>query len=200
MDEALELIHRLWNGEQVDHQGKFFSTKSAVIHTLGERKPPIYVSAFGPEAAAVAGKHGDGLWTLADPEMAPDMIEAYRAAATDAGREPGEIILQAQFSWARSDEEALEGARVWKGAQPDEFFTDDWHDPKAMYEHAEKQVSDDELREALIIGSDPDLHVERVREIEAMGATTVALMNVSGADPRAALGVYRDRVLPALRG
>ena len=88
---------------------------------------------------------------------------------------------------------------MWKGAQPDEFFSDDWHDPGAMYEHGEKQVSDDELREALIVSSDPDVHVERVREIEALGATTVALMNVSGADPRAALDVYREKVLPALR-
>ena len=199
MEEALELIGRLWDGETVDHDGRWFSTKHAVLHTRGERRPPIYVSAFGPKAAAVAGRHGDGLWTLADPDMAPDMIGAYRTAAEDAGREPGEIILQAQFSWASSDEAALEGARVWKGAQPEEFFTGDWHDPKAMYERGEEQVCDDELREALIISSDPDVHVERVREIEAMGATTVALMNVSGADPGAALAVYRDRVLPALR-
>lgn len=200
MEEALGIIHALFRGETLDHQGDHFSTKSAVLHTLPENRPPIYVSAFGPKAAAVAGRHGDGLWTLADPEMAPRMIEAYRSAAEDAGREPGEIILQAQFSWAPDEEAALEGARVWKGAQPDEFFTDDWHDPGAMYERGEKQVTDDDLREALIIGSDPDLHVERVREIEKLGATTVALMNVSGADPRRALEVYRDRVLPALRG
>lgn len=200
MDEALGLIRRLWNGEQVGHEGRWFKTKDAVLHTLPERQPPIYVSAFGPKAAAVAGRHADGLWTLADPEMAPGVIEAYTATASDADRERGEIILQAQFSWASSEEEALEGARVWKGAQPDEFFTDDWHDPKAMYEHGEKQVSDDELREALIVSSDPDVHVERVREIEELGATTVALMNVSGADPHGALAVYRDRVLPALRG
>ena len=200
MDEALEIIHALFRGETVDRQGEHFSTKNAVLHTRGERRPPIYISAFGPRAAAVAGRHGDGLWTLADPEMAPEMIDAYRSAAEDAGREPGEIVLQAQFSWASDDGAALEGARVWKGAQPGEFFTDDWHDPGAMYERGEEQVSDDDLREALIIGSDPDLHVERVREIEAMGATTVALMNVSGADPRRALEVYRDRVLPALRG
>ena len=200
MDEALGLIRRLWSGERVDHQGKWFSTKDAVLHTRPENHPPIYISAFGPKAAAVAGRHGDGLWTLADPEMAPDMIEAYRSAAEDAGREPGEIILQAQFSWASDEDAALEGARVWKGAQPDEFFTGDWHDPGAMYSRGEEKVSDDDLREALIIGADPDVHVERIREIEAMGATTVALMNVSGADPRRALEVYRDRVLPALRG
>ena len=200
MDEALEIIHALFRGETVDRDGKHFRTKGAVLHTRGEHRPPIYISAFGPKAAAVAGRHGDGLWTLADPEMAPEMIEAYRAAASDAGREPGEIILQVQFSWAQDDDAALEGARVWKGAQPEEFFTGDWHDPEAMYERGEEQVSDDELREALIIGSDPEAHVERIREIERMGATTVALMNVSGADPRGALDTYRDRVLPALRG
>jgi coenzyme F420-dependent glucose-6-phosphate dehydrogenase len=200
MDEALDIIRRLWDGETVDGEGSHFSTKRAVLHTLPEGRPPIYVSAFGPKAAAVAGRHGDGRWTLADPEMAPDVIEAYKTAASDAGREPGEIILQAQFSWAADDDAALEGARVWKGAQPEEFFTDDWHDPKAMYERGEEQVSDDDLREALIIGSDPEAHVERIREVERMGATTVALMNVSGADPRGALDTYRDHVLPALRG
>jgi coenzyme F420-dependent glucose-6-phosphate dehydrogenase len=199
MEEALEIIHDLFAGKTVDRDGTHFSTKRAVLHTLPEKRPPIYVSAFGPKAAGVAGRWGDGLWTLADPEMAPGVIDAYRAAASDAGREPGEIILQAQFSWAPDDDAALEGARVWKGAQPEEFFSDDWHDPGAMYEHGEEQVSDDELREALIVSSDPDVHVERVREIEKLGATTVALMNVSGADPRAALGVYAERVLPALR-
>jgi hypothetical protein len=32
-----------------------------------------------------------------------------------------------------------------------------------------------------------------------MGATQVALMNVSGADPHAALDFYRESVLPELR-
>jgi hypothetical protein len=33
-----------------------------------------------------------------------------------------------------------------------------------------------------------------------MGATVVALANVSGADPLGAINVYREHVLPALRG
>jgi hypothetical protein len=35
--------------------------------------------------------------------------------------------------------------------------------------------------------------------LERLGATTVALMNVSGADPHEALRVYGREVLPALR-
>jgi coenzyme F420-dependent glucose-6-phosphate dehydrogenase len=198
MDEALGIITALLDGERVDHEGTHFNTDGAVLHTRPERRPPIYVSAFGPKAAGVAARRGDGLWTLADPEMAPDVIGAYRSAAEDAGREPGEIVLQLQFSWADDDDAALEGARVWKGAQPDEFYTEDWHDPKAMYEHGEKQVSDDELREALIISSDPEHHVERIREAEQLGATTIALMNVSGTEPHRAIEVYAEHVLPAL--
>jgi coenzyme F420-dependent glucose-6-phosphate dehydrogenase len=199
MEEALEMIRALWDGEKLSGEGKHFATNGAYLHTNPGRKPPIYVSAFGPQAAAVAGRHGGGLWTLADPENAPEVIDAYRSAAEDAGREPGEILLQAGFSWAEDDDAALEGARVWKGAQPEEFYVDDWHDPKAMYEEGERQLSDDDLKEAFIIGPDPDLHIERIREVEKMGATTVVLMNNSGADPHGAIRFYGEKVLPAVR-
>jgi coenzyme F420-dependent glucose-6-phosphate dehydrogenase len=200
MDEALEIIVRLLSGERVDHQGRFFRTKAAYLHTRPERRPPIYVSAFGPDAASVAARLGDGLWTLADPETAPDVIDAYRRACDDAGKQPGEIILQAGMSWAEEDDAALEGARVWKATQPQEYFTDDWHDPKAMYEKAEREVSDDEFKQSFIIGSDPELHVERLRQVEALGATIVCVQNASGRDPLRALQVYGEQVLPALRG
>jgi coenzyme F420-dependent glucose-6-phosphate dehydrogenase len=126
------------------------------------------------------------------------VIDTYRGACEDAGKEPGEIVLQAQFSYAEDDDAALEGARVWKGAQPDEYYTDDWHDPRKMYEHGEEAVSDDELKQALIISSDPEVHADRLREAQELGATTMALMNVSGADPHRAIEVYGSRVLRAV--
>ena len=200
MEEALEIIGRLLDGERVDHEGEFFRTKRAYLHTRPERRAPVYVSAFGPDAAGVAARLGDGLWTLADPESAPGLIEAYRDACDDAGKEPGEIILQTGMSWAEDDEAALEGARVWKATQPQEYFTDDWHDPQAMYENAEREVSDDEFRESYIIGSDPELHVERLRQVESLGATIVCVQNASGSEPLRALEVYGAQVLPELRG
>jgi len=199
MDEALEIIGALLDGERLDHDGRFFRTKAAYLHTRGERRPPVYVSAFGPQAAAVAGRLGDGVWTMGDPEMANPVIEAYRAACDDAGKEPGEIILQGGFSWAEDDDAALEGARVWKSTQIDDYFTDDWHDPKAMYERAEKEIADDDFRESYIVSSDPNQHVDRIRAIESLGATVVCLQNGSGAAPEQALDVYGETVLPALR-
>jgi len=200
MQEALEIITRLLDGERLDHDGGFFRTKAAYLHTRPERRPPIYVSAFGPRAARLAARYGDGVWTLADPEMAPGVIDAYRGGCEEAGTDPGEVILQTGFSWAPNDDAALEGARVWKATSPSEYFTDDWHDPKAMYEHAEREHSDEEFKQQYIISSDPGVHAERVREVEKLGATIVCLQNASGADPLGALGVYGEHVLPALRG
>ena len=200
MEEALEIIGRLFDGERLDYDGRFFRTKRAYLHTRGENRPPIYVSAFGPRAAGVAARLSDGVWTLADPDNAPKVIDAYRSACEDDGREPGEIILQGGFSWAEDDDAALEGARVWKGAQPAEFYSEDWHDPKQMFEHADAQLSDDDFKEAYIVASDPDQHVQRIREIEQLGATVVCLQNASGDDPHGALSVYGEKVLPALRG
>ena len=47
MEEALELIRRLFAGERVTQGGRF-PTKEAYLNTRPERPPPIYVSAFTP--------------------------------------------------------------------------------------------------------------------------------------------------------
>lgn len=199
LDEALSIITRLLDGERVSFDGAYFRTKDAYLHTRGERRPPVYVSAFGPKAAGVAARRGDGLWTLADPKQAPEVIAAYREACEAAGHEPGEIILQAGMSWATDDASAFEGARVWKAAQPSEYFIDDWHDPAGMMDHAEQAISDEEFRNSFIVSSDPNEHVERLSELAEMGATVICVQNASGADPLGAFQVYGKEVLPRLR-
>jgi len=199
LEEALEIIDRLLAGERLTRDGRF-AMREAVLHTRPERRPPIYVSAFHPGAAELAGRRGDGLWTMADPEMAPAMIEAYRAGADDAGREPGEILLHASFSWAPDDETALRGASAWRATLVPDYFTDDWHDPVAMQERARREISDERVRSSFIVSSDPEAHAERIREVERLGATIVVLMNISGEAPVEAVEVYGREVLPRLRG
>src|SRR3954453_19312985 len=195
MDEALDMIRRLWNGETIATGSKHYATKDAKLHTRPEKAPPLYISAFHEGAAKVAAEYGDGLWTLGDPEQAPKLIDTFKSAG---GK--GEIVLQALVSWAETDDAALEGARVWKGAQPPEYYVDDWHDPKQMYEHAEETISDDEYKEKAIISADPAQHLEKLSQLKEMGATTIAVMNCSGADPEGAIRVYGEHVLPTLKG
>jgi len=61
-------------------------------------------------------------------------------------------------------------------------------------------MSDDEFaREGFIVSEDVDEHIERVREIAGLGPTAVCLQLIGQADPLGTIGVYGERVLPALR-
>ena len=126
------------------------------------------------------------------------MIAEYRRAAEQAGREPGEIILQGLASWAEDDEAALEGAREWKGTLVDANYTDAIVAPGEV-EAKGAQVSDMKFKAMGLLGSDPGTHVRQIKVMQQMGATAIVIMNISGADPIGMLRVYGEHVLPQLR-
>jgi coenzyme F420-dependent glucose-6-phosphate dehydrogenase len=198
-EEALTIIKRLLDRETVDFGGTYFRATRARLYLDYERRPPIYMSAFGPQAAEIAGRLADGIWTLADPQKAPAVIAAYRRAADQAGRAPGEVILQGLASWAPDDDAALEGAREWKGTLADQNYTDAVAEPADVEANGE-QVSDTTFKAMGLIGSDPATHVRQIKLMQQMGATAIVIMNISGADPLGMLRVYGEHVLPQLRG
>jgi coenzyme F420-dependent glucose-6-phosphate dehydrogenase len=197
-EEALTIITRLLDGQTVDLEGRWFRTRGARLYTQLERRPPVYMSAFGPQAASIAGRLADGIWTLADPQKAPAVIAAYRRAAEEAGRAPGEIILQGMASWAADDDAALEGAREWKGTLVDENYTEPIADPAEVGAHG-AEVSDTTFKTMGLISSDPDKHVRKIKAMQQLGATAIVIMNISGADPLGMLRTYGEHVLPKLR-
>jgi coenzyme F420-dependent glucose-6-phosphate dehydrogenase len=200
LETGLEAITRLWSGETVTMDAGWFSLKDAKLWTRAKTRPKLYVSAFGPQSAQIAARYGDGLWTLGDPEQAPEIIDAYREACDGYGREPGEIIFQAGFAWADDERAAIEGARHWKPTQLPEVYVEDIADQDDMQRRADVQMSDEQFaREGFLISSDPDAHVERIREMERAGATVICLQLIGRADPFGSIRTYGERVLPALR-
>jgi len=196
LDQGLEAIRRLWDGETVTMDAGWFRLKEAKLYTRARSRPKLYVSAFGPKAAKVAAKHGDGLWTLGDPEQAPEVIEAWRSGGGE-----GEVILQSGFHLADDEAAAIASTRKWKATQLPQLYTDDLHDPAEIVRLGEENVSDEEFaKEGFLVGADPDEHVERIREMESVGATVVCLQLIGDADPMGSIRRYGEQVLPALRG
>jgi len=68
LETGLEAITRLWAGETVTMDAGWFKLEEAKLWTRAKTRPKLYVSAFGPQSAQLAGRYGDGLWTLGDPE------------------------------------------------------------------------------------------------------------------------------------
>jgi coenzyme F420-dependent glucose-6-phosphate dehydrogenase len=198
-EEALTIITRLLDRQTVDFEGRHFRTKAARLYLDYERRPPVYMSAFGPQAAEVAGRLADGIWTLADPQKAPAVIASYRRSAETAGREPGEIVLQGMASWAEDDDAAFEGAREWKGTLADQNYTDPVYDPAEVAANG-SHVSDAVFRTMGLISSDPSTHVRKIKAMQQLGATAIVIMNISGRDPLGMLRTYGEHVLPQLRG
>jgi coenzyme F420-dependent glucose-6-phosphate dehydrogenase len=195
LDQGLEAITRLWNGETVTMDGGWFRLKNAKLYTLARSRPKLYVSAFGPQAAKVAAKHADGLWTLGDPEQGPAIAEAYRSAG---GR--GEIIYQAGFALGTDEQATIDGAKMWKATQLPEVYKDEIPDPADMLARANEQLSDEEFaKEGFLVGADPGEQIRRIQEMEQAGATVVCLQCI-GADPLGSIRRYGEQVLPALRG
>jgi coenzyme F420-dependent glucose-6-phosphate dehydrogenase len=200
-DRGLEAITRLWDGETVTMDGGWFRLRDAKLYTRARTKPKLYISAFGPQAARIAGRWGDGVWTMGDPETAPEVIDAYRESCAEHGREGGEVIFQTGFAWAGDDQAAVDGAKRWKPTQMDEVYRDDIWRPEEMQRIASDKVSDEDFaKEGFIVSSDPEEHVERIREMEKLGPTVICLQLIGSADPHGSIRAYRESVLPSLRG
>ena len=200
-EAGLQAVSRLWDGETVTMDGGWFALKEAKLYTRAASRPKLYVSAFGPQAAQIAARYGDGLWTLGDPESAPEVIDAYLEARARDGREAGEIILQSGFNLAEDEETAIASTRKWKATQLEEVYRDDLHDPGEMRAKAEAEVSDEQFaKEGFIVSADPSEHVERIRQLEAIHeATTTIVLQGIGADPLGSIRRYGEHVLPAVR-
>ena len=73
MFEAIEVISKLFSGEVVRHDGKYFTLERAKLYTVPPDDPsvPIYVATAGPINAKKTGKFADGLITVgaADDKM-----------------------------------------------------------------------------------------------------------------------------------
>jgi G6PDH family F420-dependent oxidoreductase len=82
LDEAITVMRALWTGEEITHDGEFFRVENARIYDPPAEDVPVVVSAFGPKAAELAARQGDGLWSTS-----PDG-EVVGTYASEGGRGP----------------------------------------------------------------------------------------------------------------
>jgi G6PDH family F420-dependent oxidoreductase len=75
LEESVEVMRKLFTGEVVNHYGDHYAVEQARLYTLPPEPPKIYISAFGPEAAELAGRIGDGFCST-KPEA--ELVKAFR--------------------------------------------------------------------------------------------------------------------------
>lgn len=189
LEEAIEITRRLWTEDSVDHRGPHFSVEDARIFDKPDPLPPIVVSAFGPHAAELAAKHGDGLWTTG---IKGDVLEAYRAAGGD-----GQVWSQLTVCWDPDPEVAVDRAhRIWPNTGLPGQLAQDLRTVQ-HFEEATSMVRREDIESSLPCGPDPGPILDSISEAAESGVDHVYLHQVG--DPRDGfMQFWADELRPEL--
>jgi G6PDH family F420-dependent oxidoreductase len=171
LEEAIEIMRKLWAGEYETYRGKHYTVEQARIYTLPDQPPAIVVAAAQSEAAKLAAEHGDGYMnTSPDAEI----VQEYRGAG---GKEPlygkvtGCVASSAgeakKIAKERGPNVALGGSLSQELALPRDF------------EAAAKNVREDDFKGELVLGNDLDEWRAKIQEYERAGFTHVSLHDIS---------------------
>ncbi len=98
LEEAVDVMRRLWTGELVRHRGTHYTVDTARLYTLPDAPLQVLVSGFGPKATSLAARIGDGYMNV-DPDA--ELLQLYRSAG---GTGPAHAGLK--VCWATDEAQA----------------------------------------------------------------------------------------------
>jgi G6PDH family F420-dependent oxidoreductase len=186
LDEAVRLMHELWQGELTSFEGEHYCVENARIYTLPEEPISVLVAASGTKAAELAGRIGDGLISTA-PQ--PELIEAFE----DAGGS-GPKIGQLTVCWAETEEEARRTAHeVW----PNAALTGPLGQELALpshFEAAAQMVDEEEVAKSVVCGPDASRHLEAIEAFATAGFDRVYVHQV-GPDQLGFMDFYEQEIM-----
>ncbi len=188
LEESIEVMRRLWEGELTDHRGRYYTVEDARIYTLPEEPIRVLVAAAGKRAAELAGRVGDGFVGTA-PE--PELLEAFAHAGGEGKPRYGQVTV----CFAPSEREARRTAyEVWPNAALKGPLAQELALP-SHFEAAVQMVSEDDVAEMIACGPDPDRHVELIEKYADAGYDHVYVHQV-GPDQETFLEFYGSEILP----
>jgi probable F420-dependent oxidoreductase len=181
IDEALDIMARLWRGETVNTTGPHFHLTGARLSPLPAQQPlPLWIGGSNPAAIRRTARVGTG-W-LAGLQSAPEVartIAAIKAAALEAGRtiDPEHFGAGFSYRFGPADDPVAE-RRL------------------AAYKHAFPARNPEDL---IVVGGAADI-VRRMLDFEAAGVTKFVLRPIGEGDDDLSDQTRRliEEVIPAV--
>lgn len=191
LEEAVDIIRRLFSGERVYHRGRHYVVDEARLYSRPDKAPPIYVSGFGPRAIELAARIGDGFIST-NPQ--PDDLDHYRV---HGGRGPAEAGVK--VCWAPDEESAVDTAhRLWANSGVPGELAQVLPSPK-HFEQASSLVTRESTASSVACGPDPKRHAEVVRQFADAGYDTLYVSQM-GPQQEGFFQFWADEVRPLLEG
>ncbi len=101
--EALDLIVKLWRGDKINFEGKYYKAKEAVLQPkpVQEPHPPLWFGGKGPKMLRLTAEIGDG-WITMGPRWAPHYTtaEEYKTCVEKIEKHRKSTGKNAKFTFA----------------------------------------------------------------------------------------------------
>ncbi|MFG2617279.1 LLM class F420-dependent oxidoreductase [Streptomyces sp. NPDC048507] len=192
LEEAVDIIRRLFAGGYVSHHGAHFDVENARLWDLPGPPPPIGIAVSGPRSSALAGRLAD-LVIATEPKR--ELLAGFDAhggagkprvgqlpVCYDPDRAAAVARAHDQFRWA------LGGWKVNAELPGPEGFA-----------QAAAHTRPEDVADAIPCGDDVDAFVRAVRPYAEAGFTEVALVQIGGDHQEPFLEWAGAELLPALR-
>ena len=168
----MTLIRRLWREQRVSFEGEYYRTRHATIYDRPETPVPIYVAAAGAVVAKYAGRTAEGFICTSGkaPELYRDtLLPNVTAGLQAAGRSDGiDHMIEMKVSFDTDAARATEDTRHWAALALAPEQKTSVEDPLEMERLAGKLPAS-ETAKRWIVSTDPEEHVERLREYVELG-------------------------------
>ena len=190
LEEAIAVIRELWTGETVDHRGDFYEVENARMFDPPRHDIPVIVSAFGPKAADLAARIGDGLWGTS-PDG--DLLERYdRAGGT------GPRYAQLNLCWATEEAAGKKTVReIWPNAGLSGQLSQDlptW----THFEQASEPLTEEQVTGSVPCGPEVEPVLDSVRTYRDAGYDHLYFHQI-GPDQDGFFRFWTEELRPAFR-
>ncbi len=118
LEDALEIVHRLYTGEVVSYEGNVVSLRNARLRPLPVQRPhpPIWIGGSGPRRTLpLVARFADVWHTWGSPNSLREANARVDQLATEAGRDPSSIMRASSLSLDDLDT-ARKHAAKWHAA------------------------------------------------------------------------------------
>ena len=188
LEEAITVIRLLWSGGSCSHRGRYYTVEDARVYTLPDELPPLMVAAMGNQAAALAGRHGDGLINVAP---VAEILQTFRTAGGVGKPSYGQVTV----CWAQDEKTARRTVHEWwpTAALGGELFTE--IKTPTLFAQAAQLVREDDVAQAIVCGPDPERHLMKIREYLDAGYDHVYVHQI-GPDQEGFFRFYERAIFP----
>ncbi|KQV13240.1 MULTISPECIES: TIGR03557 family F420-dependent LLM class oxidoreductase [unclassified Kitasatospora] len=190
LTEAVEVMRQLFTGEPTSHRGTYYTADNARLYNPPVGELPVYVSGFGPRAAQLAARIGDGFVTVG-PEA--DLVRTFKVA----GGEGKPVLGGVKVCWGHDRDQAVRTVhRLW----PNELLPGELAQvlpTPRHFEQASELVTEQMVADAVTCGDDVDEHLATLQPFVEARFDEVYVGQI-GPDQRGFFDFYGREVLPRL--